>query len=79
MGNGNGNSLFKGKKGKRKKAEMNSLIFDNEMKINWIIDIHLDDNQAVFALASIGIMLIDINRNGSEWKYFGRTMAATIH
>ena len=51
----------KGKKEKGKKAEMNSLIFDNEMKINWIIDIHLDDNQAVFALSSIGIMLIDID------------------
>ena len=61
-------SSFQREKRKRKKGEMNPLIFGNEIKIKWNMDIHLDENQAVVALASMGIVPIDINRNGSDWK-----------
>ena len=63
-------SSFQTEKRKKEKREINPLIFANENKTNWNIDIHLDKNQIVFALASIGIMQIDTNSNDSEWKYF---------
>ena len=65
-----GKSSFQREKRKKEKWEMNPLIFDYEIKINWNMDIHHDKNQVVFVLASIGIVPIDINRNGSDWKYF---------
>ena len=62
--------VFSNVKSKKEKREINPLIFANENITNWNIDIHLDKNQTVFALASIGIMQIDTNSNDSEWKYF---------